>query len=285
MGQAQFVDVMNGLVLRGEPFAVATVVKIEGSVQGKVGFKILISKEGEVLCGFLGGSCPESAIAEAAKETLSSGTPKTVRVFLERVEDAVGTMVTDQNRDEIHLETNCGGKMEVFIEPYLPHQRIVLIGRGGKNDLEDALIRLGKGLDFEVVVIDHSPVLSEKPDLLLDDLGFDIASFKFLESDSVIVLTHGERDADVLQTLSGFRLRYVGLLGSRLRVDEVLVALRGRGADEKFVSSVRAPVGADIGARTPSEIALSIMAEVVATKYGKAVLRKDARAAQEGLRS
>lgn len=274
---------MNELVMRGEPFAVATVVKIEGSSLGKPGFKTIISKEGELLYGSLGGSCPESAIAETAKETLSSGTPKTVEVFLENVEDAIGRMVTDQNKNEIHLETNCGGKMEIFIEPYIPQQRIVLIGHGGKNDVEDALVRLGKALDFDVIVIDHSPMLSEKPDQLLDELDYNIAAFKFSESDSVIVLTHGERDVEVLQTLSGFKLRYVGLLGSMHRVKEDLVALRGKGADEKFISSIRAPVGADIGAKTPSEIALSIMAEVVATKYGKQVLRKDTRVAEEQL--
>jgi len=170
--------------------------------------------------------------------------------------------------------------LEVLIEPYVPQQRVVLIGQGGKNDLEDALIRLGKGLDFEVIVMDHSPVLSEKPDQLFDDLDYDIASFEFLGSDSVIVLTHGEMDAEVLQALSGFNLRYVGLLGSRTRVSQVLAKLRDKGTDEKFISSIRAPVGADIGARTTSEIALSIMAEVVATKYGKQVLRKDARGAE-----
>lgn len=124
--------------------------------------------------------------------------------------------------------------------------------------------------------------MTEEPDQLIDDLDFDIAGFKFFESDSVVVLTHSERDVDVLRALSGFKLRYVGLLGSRQRVKENLDALRSRGAEEKFVSSIRAPVGADIGARTPSEIALSIMAEVVATKYGRKLLRKDAATA-EGL--
>ena len=282
MKQADFVEVMNGLLARGEPFAVATVVRIEGSTLGKLGFKTIISKEGEVLCGSLGGPCPESAIAEKAKETLSSGTPRTVEVFLENVEDAVGRMVTVQDKDEVHLETNCGGKMEVFIEPYVPQQRILLVGQGGRSDVEDSLVRFGKILDFEVIVVDHSPVLTEEPDQLIDDLDFDIAGFKFFESDSVVVLTHSERDVDVLRALSGFKLRYVGLLGSRQRVKENLDALRSRGAEEKFVSSIRAPVGADIGARTPSEIALSIMAEVVATKYGRKLLRKDAATA-EGL--
>ena len=154
-------------------------------------------------------------------------------------------------------------------------ERIVLIGEGATKDLEDALVRLAKILDFEVVVIDHSPMTGAQPDQLFDDPHYDIASFKFQESDSAIVLTHSERDADVLQTLSGFKLRYVGLLGDRQRIREDTKALRAMGVDEKFVSSIKGPVGADIGAKTPAEIALSIMAEVVATRHGKPVIRKN----------
>ena len=265
---------MNGLLAKGEPFAVATIVKIEGSSLGKLGFKIIISKEGEVLSGTLGGACPESAIAEISKEALVTGAPRTVEVFLESAEDAVGVIVTEQNRDQVHVETNCGGRIEVMIEPYVQSQRIVLICRGGKNYVEDALIKLGKALDFKVIVVDHHPILSEQPDQLLDDLDYDITTFGFLETDSVVVLTHGEDDAKVLRGLSKFKLRYVGLLGSRQRVKDVLEALRVNGTDENFISSVKAPVGAEIGAKTPAEIALSIMVEVVATKYGKPVLRR-----------
>jgi len=162
-------------------------------------------------------------------------------------------------------------------------ERVVLIGEGATRDLEDALVRLAKILDFEVVVMDHSPMIGAQPDQLFAAPDYDIASFKFLESDSAIVLTHSERDADVLQTLSGFKLRYVGLLGDRQRIRDDTGALRARGVDEKFVSSIKGPVGADIGARTMPEIALSIMAKVVATKYGKPVIRKDLRPADDQL--
>ena len=270
---------MNGLLARGEPFAVATVVRVEGSTLGKLGFKTVYSKEGEVVCGTLGGPCPESAISETAKEAVSSGNPRTVEVFLESAEDAVGQIFRVQNKDEIHLETNCGGTMEVFVEPYVPQQRIVIVGQGGRSDVEDCLVRFAKILDFEVIVIDHKPVLTVEPDRIVDDLDYDVSAYEFREADSVVVLTHSDRDVDVLRALSGFKLRYVGLLGSRQRVKENLDELRGRGSDERFVSSIRAPVGADIGARTPSEIALSIMAEVVATKYGRQVPRKDGGAA------
>lgn len=265
---------MDTLASRGTPFAVATVVKTEGSSLGKPGFKVIISGEGRVLYGSLGGVCPESAIVGAAKNTMRTGSPRTVKVFLENVEDAVGAVLKSQNEDEIHVETNCGGIMEIYIEPYLPQQRLILVGQGGKNAVEDALVKLGKLLDFNVVVIDHSPVLSEQPDLLIREVDYDLGSFEFASSDSVVVLTHGEQDIDTLSKLSNVKLRYVGMLSSRQRVKEDLAILKKQGVGEGFITSLRAPVGADIGAVTPAEIALSIMAEVVASKYGKEVLRK-----------
>ena len=265
---------MDSLATRGVPFAVATVVKTEGSSLGKPGFKVIISASGEVVYGSLGGVCPESAIAAVAKKTLRTGTPKMVKVFLESVENSVGAVLKSQNEDEIHVETNCGGSMEIYIEPYLPQQRLVLIGQGGKDDVEDALVKMGKSLDFDVVVIDHSPVLSEQPDELIKDVDYDLGKFPFTGTDSVVLLTRGERDVETLGALSKFKLRYVGMLGSRQRVREDLAKLTEAGAGEQFIASLRAPIGADIGAVTATEIALSILSEIVAAKYGKEVLRK-----------
>ena len=273
MKQAEFAKMMDTLASRGTPFAVATVVKTEGSSLGKPGFKVIISGAGEVVYGSLGGVCPESAIASAAKITMRTGSPKMVKVFLENVEDAVGAVLKSQSEDEIHVETNCGGTMEIYIEPYLPQQRLVLIGQGGKDDVEEALVKLGKMLDFEVVVIDHTPVLSEKPDKLITAVDYDIGAFDFGSTDAVVVLTRGERDIGTLQKLSKFKLRYVGMLSSRRRVAENLAKLRSLGVREDFVASLRSPAGADIGSITAAEIALSIMAEIVAGKYGKDVIR------------
>ena len=274
MKQAEFAKMMNTLVSRGSPFAVATVVKTEGSSLGKPGFKVIVSAAGEVLYGSLGGACPESAIVGAARSTMRTGSPRVVKVFLENVEDAVGATLKSKNEDEIHVETNCGGMMEIYVEPYLPPQRLIVVGQGGKDDVEDALVKLGKGLDFEVVVVDHSPSLSEQPDQLIQDPDFDLATFGFSDSDSVVVLTKGGRDVETLSTLSKFRLRYVGLLASAQRVKEDVAKLGEVGVKGGFISQLRAPIGADIGAVTPAEIALSIMAEVVAAKHGKDVAHK-----------
>ena len=274
MKQFEFARVLTDLIERGQPFAVATVVKTEGSSLGKPGFKTIISKDGDVLYGTLGGVCPESAIVPTAKQTMSTGQAKTVKVFLEDVKSAVEGVVKSRGDDEIHVETNCGGAMDVYVEPFLPQQRLILVGQGGKDDVEDALVRIGKTLEFEVVVIDHAPLLSEEPDELIKDPTFDVGKFRFRESDSVVVLTRGARDVETLLALSKSKLRYVGMMASRQRVLEDLEELRKRGAGEDFVASIKAPIGADIGSVTAPEIALSILAEVVATRYGKNLPRK-----------
>ena len=269
-----FAQAMSGLIERREPFVLATVVRIEGSSLGKPGFKALISKQGDTLCGSLGGMCPESVIAGVAQETLKTGNPKVIKVYLESVEKAVAGTILSQTADEVHVETNCGGMMEVYVEPYLPQQRLFLIAQGGKDDVEDALVRLGKIADFEVTVVDHSPVLTEKPDRLITGTDFDLSGLTLGEADSVVVLTKGTRDVEVLEALSKFRPRFIGLLASRKRARDDIEQLIRMGVEKEFVSRIRTPVGADIGAVTPAEIALSIMADIVAVKYGKVLPRK-----------
>ncbi len=265
---------VSRLIEHREPFALATVVRIEGSTLGKPGFKAVISKNGETLYGSLGGSCPESAIVNAARTALRTGIPKVIRIYLESVENAVDATIRSQTEDEVHVETNCGGMMEVYVEPYLPQQKLFLVGQGGKDDVEDALVKLGKALDFEVIVIDHAPFLTEDPDELIKDTDYDLSKLGVGEADSVVVLTKGERDLGVMEALSKFQPRFIGLVASRGRALEDIEGLKKRGVSEKFIDSVRAPAGADLGAVTPAEIALSIISDIVATRHGKKLPQK-----------
>ncbi len=268
MNQLDFAKKMGEIAAKREPFAVAMVVRTMGSSLGKPGFKIILSKEGRILYGTLGGVCPEGPIVNIALETMKTGSPRTIRVHLEDVESAVTGTISSRSEDEIHVETNCGGTMEIYVEPYLPPSRLILIGQGGKDDVEDSLVKLGKMLEFEVAVIDPLPSLSTNPDLVISQVGYELANFTFSESDYVIVLTKGSRDVSVLKVLSRANVAFVGLLASRKRVTQDIARLRKEGVRENFVKSMHAPVGFDIGAITPAEIALSIMADITAVKYG-----------------
>jgi xanthine dehydrogenase accessory factor len=269
MNSLEFTKVLNEMAEKREPFVVATIVRIEGSTIGKPGFKAIVSKDGKIVYGTVGGVCPESAIATMAMDAIRTGKARVVKVFLEDARKAVEGTIKSQSVDEVYVETNCGGMEEIYVEPYLPAERLVLIGQGGKDDVEDVLVKLGKLLDYEVVVIDHMPVLSAEPNTLITDLDYDLGKFEFGPTDSVVVLTKGERDIKTLEAISSAKVRFVGLLASQQRVKDDLDTLRTRGVSSKFIQSIHAPIGADIGAVAPEEIALSIMTDIVATRHGK----------------
>ena len=281
MTQIEFAKILDGLVLRRESFAVATVVRVEGASLGKPGFKEIISREGEVVYGSLGGVCPDSAIVEIAKKAMDVAQPKVVTVYLESVDKAVEGVVRSRTDEEIHVETNCGGKMEIYIEPYAPQERLVIVGPGGRDEVEDDLVKLGKITGFEVVVVDHSPVLTEQPDELISDPAYDFSKFKFYPQDSVVVLTHGQGDIESLVAASRAKIRYVGIMASRQRVADDLEELRRNGVSEEFLKSLRAPIGLDMGSITGGEIAVSIIAEIVAARRGRELPHRSATAGQK----
>ena len=269
MKQRDFTRFVDDLMEKRERFVVATVVRIHGSSLGKPGFKAVISREGRIVFGTIGGVCPESAIATMAQEALRTGQAKVVKVHLEDARSALEGTLRNASPDEVYVETNCGGMMEIYVEPYVPADRLILVGQGGKDDVEDGLVKMGKALGFETVVIDHLPVLSEDPDLLITDLDYDLGKFEFQESDSVVVLTKGERDVPTLEALSTKKLRFVGMLASIQRVSEDVAKLKAMGAPTEFLESLHSPIGLDIGAVTPEEVVVSIMADVIATKRGR----------------
>ncbi len=273
----EYTDRLAELASRREAFAVATVTKTEGSTLAKPGFKILVSSEGEVVRGTLGGGCPEGPIVEVALRAMQDGSPRLVRVHLVDAAQAIAGTTRASSEDEIYVETDCGGTLEVFVEPMLPTERLILIGQGGRDDIEEALIREGKALGFEVVVVDPVPDLRETPDVLVKAVNIDPKALPVGERDSIIVLTKGDRDVAILETLSKLKARFVGLLASRRRLKKDLEELAKLGVPQSFLDKLHAPIGLDIGARTPPELALAIMADVVATKYGKDVPHKAAK--------
>lgn len=273
MDPAAFVRTISDLASRREPFAVASVVRTEGSTLGKPGFKVVISKDGEIVQGTLGGGCPDGPIAQVGLQTLETGAPRVVRVHLVDVTQAVRGTVASESPDEIYVETNCGGTMEIYVEPYLPPHRLVIVGHGGRDELEDHLVHLGKRLGYEVVVVDHLPGLTESPDELIREPDYDLSKFPFGPRDAVVVLTKGERDVAVLKALSMVDVGYVGMLSSRSRAQQNFATLKAAGVPESFLTTVHTPIGLDLGGRTPAEIALAILAEIVAVRQGRSFPR------------
>ncbi len=276
MDPARYVRTLSDLASRREPFAVAAIVRTEGSTLGKPGFKTVISKDGEILDGTLGGGCPDGPIVQVALRTMETGVPRVVRVHLVDVTQAVRGTVGSEDPDEIYVETNCGGTLEIYVEPYLPPHRLVVVGQGGRDEIAEHLVHFGKRLGYEVVVVDPSPSLTETPDQVIDGKGYDLSVFPFGPQDAVVVLTRGERDVPVLRALSKVAVGYIGVLSSRTRAKQTFETLRSLGVPEEFLRSIRTPVGLDLGGHAPSEIALAILAEITATRHGRVLEPKKA---------
>jgi xanthine dehydrogenase accessory factor len=266
MQAAVYAKHLAELVSRREPFAVATVTRIEGSTLAKPGFKILVTAGGEIVAGTLGGGCPEGPVVEAGLETIRTGEPKVLRIHLVDTERSVAGTVHEGDPNEIWVQTNCGGTLELYVEPMLPTHRLIVIGQGGRDDLETGLVHLGTRLGFEVIVVDPMPVLPEAPHLLLRESRIDPAKMGLGAHDSAVVLTKGERDVAVLEALSKAPLRYVGLLASRHRVAQDREELERHGVPEAFLRDLHAPIGLDIGAKTPEELAVAILGEIIASR-------------------
>lgn len=264
----EYPEFISDLVRRGQRFVVATVVKVSGSSIGKPGFRTVISADGKVIYGTLGGACPDSVIIEKAKEVMSSGEPRTVKVFLESTEEALKGVAINRD-DEIHVETFCGGIMDIFLEPFSPSERLVIIGQGGRDEVEESLVKLGKMVDMQVVVIDPNPVIEAEPDIIVNSVESPLSEFRFSEDDYVVILTKGANDIPVLETLSRNRVRYAGMLASRKRIEADRDILLKKGVPAAFMESLHAPVGIDIGSVTPPEIAISIISEITSIRRSK----------------
>ncbi|MGA2664525.1 MAG: XdhC family protein [Nitrososphaerales archaeon] len=151
------------------------------------------------------------------------------------------------------------------MDPDSHRDRLIVIGEGA-DDLEDGLVLVARMVGYETVVIDKLSVLSQKPDSQLGD--YDLERFSFDPSDSVVVVTHNQRDVPILEALSRKRVGFVGFMGDRQRGRETIGRLREMGVAQSFLDSIHTPVGVDIGSVSAEEISLSVVAELVAMRHG-----------------
>ncbi|MCL4421082.1 MAG: XdhC/CoxI family protein [Candidatus Thermoplasmatota archaeon] len=262
MGDYEYISELQRLKDEKSTFVVASVVRSEGSALAKPGFRVIV-KDDQVIYGSLGGACPESVIIDEARKTLITGEPRTIRIHLETAKDGLQAMTSTQSENDIFVETFCGGTIEVFLEPFKPAQRLIIFGQGGKDDVENELIALGKNMGFSVVLVNHAPNITNDPDEIISDLNFDIDTLNVNEDDFIVILTKGERDIETLESLSNHRAAYIGLMASRKRIARDFAELKKIGVSDEFLDAVSAPIGININAVTPFEIALSIASEIV----------------------
>lgn len=240
-------DVLVAMRERRRPFAVATVVETVGSVSAKTGAKAVIDEQGRVVAGWVGGGCAESAACEAALDCMARGETRVIEI--------------DLNDEILGAGMPCGGSMRVYVEPVLPKPVLWLLGHGR---IAECLCALGAMMGLEVVVNDPLATAERYPQatrLVTSDP--DYAQLQPQPGDFVVIATQHKGDHESLARALASGVGYIALIASRKRARLVLDHLAGAGFGEAQLRRIRSPAGLDLGARTPEEIALCVMSEIV----------------------
>jgi len=224
---------------KGERFALVTVVRREPPSSARVGDTALVTESGEYH-GWAGGGCTRETVVREAQRAMADGEPRLLCLTPETNPATRSGMIA------LQMTCDSGGTVEIYVEPVLPVPRLVLFGA---TPMVEALARIGAAMGYRV------------------ERGADAS----LKGAHVLVGTMGDEDLEVLQKVLRAEPAYVGVIASRKRFDQVRETLVACGVPRAAVERVAAPAGLDIGARTPEEIAVSIMAQIVQEKRRKPV--------------
>jgi xanthine dehydrogenase accessory factor len=242
------------LTAQGAPFVTATVVRVEHPTSSKPGNVALVHEDGSIE-GFVGGVCAHNSVRLYSLKAIERGEPLLLRILPDGPGDAAVKNAANVDpghevaRDEgsVTVQNPClsGGAIEVFLEPYLPPPRMIV---AGDTPIAAALLRLGPELGLYAV----------------DSRGADSGAIVPSADDlALVVAAHGRDELTILRAALETGVQYVGLVASRKRGAGVLDELRDGGVPEELLTRIDTPAGLDIGARTPAEVALSILASIV----------------------
>lgn len=249
-----------GRVDRGETIALVNVVETKGSTPREIGAKMLVNKNG-LVAGTIGGGITEARVIEEAKQALKDGKGKLLNYHLTREQAAL---------DEGAI---CGGEMKVFIDILTPKEEVIIFGAG---HISVYVAKLAKMLGFKVTIVDEREEFAnherfpEADKILVKEVGETLKFLEITSSTYIIIITRGHlKDEEVLASVIRSNAAYIGMIGSRKKNATVFQHLEEQGISAQELKKVHAPIGIDIGAQTPEEIAVSIMAEIIQVKRKK----------------
>jgi xanthine dehydrogenase accessory factor len=243
----------------GEPVALVTITSSTGSTPQRVGAKMLVYEDGRTV-GTIGGGCYENEAFWKAREAITTRKPLNMSFEL---------------NDDFAQETGlvCGGQMDVFIEPVEASPELYVFGAGHVGYFVG---KMAHEVGFRVHVIDDREKFASTErfgtsiDVIVDDIPTWLEKHSLSATTYAVVVTRGHRhDLETMRGLLRSPLRYVGLIGSKAKVKRIFDMLREEGITPDTLRPVHAPIGLDIGAISPQEIAVSIVAELIAVKHGK----------------
>ncbi len=243
----------------GKKGAVATVIATKGSTPREVGAKMLIREDGKI-SGTIGGGCLEAEVWQGAMQAIADEKPRTMHMDL-----------TGKTAEESGLI--CGGIMDIYIEPIVPTPKVYIFG-GGHISL--FVCRISAMVGFEVAIIDDRPDFAntqrfpEAAEVMAEDFETVLPKIQVREPAYLVIVSRGHAyDQDILEWAVRTNARYIGMIGSRKKITTVYANLREKGITPEMLQRVHAPIGLDIGALTPEEIAVSIVAEMISIRRKK----------------
>lgn len=251
----------------GQPAVLAMIVSAQDSSPRGAGSKMLVRMTGQII-GSIGGGAIEKIALETALEMLSRNTPTRLQQY----------DLTSGNAASIHTKTGmqCGGTVTVYFELVRPFDRLIIFGAG---HIGTAIAPIAQACGFFISIVDDRPEFAHPdrfPPMVCVTCDHPVKfaqNLSIFPEDSIVILTHNHRyDADVLKAIlsndSG-RPRYIGMIGSRKKVRVILDKMHESGIEDDSLNRVHSPIGLNIGGDNPTEIAVSIMAELMAVRAGK----------------
>ena len=240
----------------GRRGAVATIVNVRGSIPSFKTAKMLVREDGSI-CGTIGGGCVEADVWRAAREVMD--------------QEKSRTLAFDLNQDpKYDTGLVCGGTLEIFIEPILPQALLYIFGAG---HVAYSLYKTAKDAGFDVTVIDDRETYANRErfphahDVIARDFEQATSALAISETNYIVIVTRGHRDdMRILRWAVQTPARYIGMIGSKRKTIAIFRELQKEGIPADLFDRVHAPIGLDIGAVTPEEIAVAITAELIAVR-------------------
>ena len=235
------------------PFAIATVIDTVAPTSAKPMAKAIITADGKME-GWIGGGCAQETVIEEALRCINKGMASVLRLSPDQISDG-----NVSYKKEIFLTCESGGTLEFHIEPVLPMTKLVIYGN---TPTVKALSKMGEHLGYEVYALAPGISKMDLPDGVIKKEEFSI-----IEGQCVaIVATQGDGDLKALRAAVASKPEFLSLIASKKKTNTLLKQLENEGIEKDIIGSIKFPAGLDIGAITPQEIAVSIMAELVQQK-------------------
>jgi xanthine dehydrogenase accessory factor len=259
---ASFFELAAELLARREPFATATVVRADRPTSAKPGAKAIITPDGK-LTGWIGGSCAAPVVIREGVAAIADGEARLIEI----------SKTTGAPRPGVrHFPMTChsGGTLEIHIEPLLPTEQLVVLG---KTPVARALAALGSALGRYVVVAEPNVTAVDFP--TADRITSELAGVNVDERTSIVIAMRGDADEDPAEEALRTPASYIGLVASRTRGDVIRDTLARRGLSEEQLRRLVYPAGLDVGHASDEEIALSILAQIlmIRTNLSRAALQ------------